>query len=192
VPNQPSHPDPDDARAGGPGDESERTGGLPLAIVARIVPRPRTALSVEAVRWLLHRAGGMWGRHGGLPAPLSPAFLDRVDPDEPVAVLRAHLEPADLGGDGPADAVVALCSFAPREPGGERLVHELVCRPDDYVRVAHGTTLLADWSRDEFQRLQRIEARREDMPAPPEELPEGTRGVVQADGAVRVVEGGEG
>ena len=186
-----NHPSPpDDARGDDPSARRDPVPPISFTITTRLIPRERTALSCDAVRWLLLRAGGMWGRFGGIPTPLTPAFLDHVDETEPVAVLRAHLERADFGDRGPADVLVALCSFAPTQAGSARLINELVCRPEDYVRVAHGTIRLADWTQDEFERLRAMRTDGTDPQAPADALPEGTIGVVRPDGSVEL-RGGE-
>ena len=167
-------------------EEREPAQGIPVRVVAKAHPRRRTALSCEAVRWLLLRAGGMWARYGDIVAPLSPAFLDQVDETQPVAVIRAHLERTAFHDDGEEDVAVVLCSFAMRWPEGARMVHELVCRPADYVRVAHGETMLADWTPGEFRRLTKLSAvTRGSEPTPPANaLPDGTSGEIRPDGSV--------
>ena len=176
---------PDDQRAGGSPQEQSCSGAIPLSILARTAPRRRTALSWEAVQWLNRRAGGMFGRYGDIPLALHPAFALQIDETQPVAVLRAHLERAAFH-DRAEDVVVALCSFAPRLPGAPRVLNELVCRPEDYVRVAHGTTELADWTRWEFDRLRELSGDGTDPPPPVGALPVGTTGVVRPDGSVEL------
>ena len=182
MPNSDSHsPSP-----GVPEHEHQPSRGIPMRIVAKTHPRKRTAISCEGVRWLLLRAGGMWARYGDIAAPLSPAFLDQVDDTKPIAVLRAHLERTTVHDRGEVDVVVALCSFPMRWPEGARTVHELVCRPEDYVRVAHGETMLADWTPGEFKRLTELsDANRGSEPQPPADaLSEGTVGEIRPDGSV--------
>lgn len=187
MPTDDRHPDHDDPRADGPDEPAERDPLLPFSIWTKVIPREHTALSVPAVEWLLSRAGGMWGRYGGIRLPMTLAFLDDVDPAEPVGVIRARLERTRLGKRGQGDVVVALCSFVPKEGGSSRLINELVCRPEDYVRVAHGSVMFSEWTHEELRRLKERERRREEIAAPPEALPEGTVGVVQPDGSVELV-----
>lgn len=177
--------DPVDPCAGGSPQEPPGSGGIPVSILARTAARRRTALSWDAVLWLNRRAGGMFGRYGDIPLALHPAFALQIDESQPVAVLRAHLERASFG-DRSEGVVVALCSFASRLPGAPRVLNELVCRPDDYVRVAHGATELADWTRWEFDRLRELSGDGTDPPPPVGALPEGTTGVVRPDGSVEL------
>lgn len=159
-----------------------------MQVLAKTYPRKRTALSCESVHWLLLRAGGMWARYGAIAAPLSPAFLDYVDESQPVAVIRAHLERTTFPDRGEQDVAIVLCSFPMRWSEGARMVHELVCRPEDYVRVAHGETMLADWTQGEFKRLVELStANRGAEPEPPADaLPEGTIGEIRPDGSVNL------
>ena len=194
MPTDDQHPDPDDLRADGTDEPAERDPLLPFSIWTKVIPREHTALSVPAVEWLLSRAGGMWGRYGDIRLTMTLAFLDDIDPAEPVGVIRARLERTRLPKRGQGDVVVALCSFEPKEKDdeGSRLINELVCRPEDYVRVAHGSVTFPEWTYGELRRLKKREQRREKIAAPPEALPEGTVGIVRPDGSVELLEAPDG
>jgi hypothetical protein len=193
---------PDGVRADGP---SADPGAPPRAVAfsawTKALPVPRPALTFEALKWLVLRSSRAWGAYGGIPTALTPAFFRRIDQAEPIAVLRAHLEPAPKPAPGRGDEVlVALCSFAPAGHGTPRrpfaphvtvwprLVNELVCDPADYVRVARGTTMLADWSPEEFEILKLYGMHATAVADPPEALPEGTAGRILPSGAVEVLE----
>ena len=198
MPDQNPPPPPDDARDDGP----DRRGREPRRAVAfsawtKTVPATRTSISFAALKWLVLRSSRAWGSYGGIPTTLTPAFFSRIDQSEPVVVLRTHLEraPRPAPGRGP-DVLAVLCSFAPaghgtprvsfgpNPPVWPRLVNELLCDPDDYVRVAHGTSMLAAWSPEEFQILKLYGMHATRIDDPPEALPEGTVGTVRPDGSV--------
>jgi hypothetical protein len=71
----------------------------------------------------------MFGSSGGVAeADEVLDFVERMDPDESL------METTTI------ELLVALCSFAPQEPG-PRLINELLCLPADYDRVVGLTTL---------------------------------------------------
>ena len=144
-----------------------------------VVPYP--SLSFHAVRWLNQRSGGASGGYPDLPKVLTPVFYDQVDPSQPVAVLRTHREEAirhHLGitnTEGQLttrviELLVAICSFAPKEPG-PRLINELVCHPADYDRVVGLTTLPGRTPR-EYHTLKQHGMFGGTMADPPEARPE--------------------
>ena len=104
-------------------------------------------------------------------------------------MIRAHLERAYFMNRGLADVVVALCSFAPKVAGPPRLINELVCRPEDYMRVAHGRVHLPDWTDGEFGLLSELggDGQGPEPVVPADALPEGTVGLVQDNGYVRML-----
>ena len=182
MPDQNPPSQPDGVRADGPDDLP--TSGVAFSAWTKTVPTACTAISFNALKWLVMRAGRTAGSYGGIPTPLTPAFFRRIDQDEPIAIVRAHLEPVVRPvPERRGDVLVALCSFAPAA-GGPRLINELVCDPGDYLRVASGATLLPAWSREEYQSLKMWGTFATDLPAPPEALPEGVAGVVRPDGSV--------
>ncbi|MGI9116596.1 MAG: hypothetical protein ACR2JV_03025 [Gaiellales bacterium] len=174
----PDHPDPDAPRG--------------------VVPYP--ALDFAALRWLNQRSGGPTGCFPDLPKVMTPLFYDQIDQTQPIAVLRTHRETTtarylkglDASGGGVrsddlihlveddpheslieetiVELLVAICSFAPREPG-PRLINELLCHPDDYDRVV-GMTILLDWTPREFHTLKQYGMFGDSIPAPPNARPQ--------------------
>jgi hypothetical protein len=67
------------------------------------------------------------------------------------------------------ELLVALCSFAPQEPG-PRLINELLCLPGDYNRVV-GLTTLPGRTRREFETLKRYGMFGGSISEPPEARP---------------------
>jgi hypothetical protein len=90
-----------------------------------------------------------------------------------VAELTARLD--ELGEEegliqqSPVELLVALCSFAPKQPG-PRLINELLCLPEDYERVVGMTTLPGRTPR-EFETLKRYGMFGNTIQAPPEAWP---------------------
>jgi hypothetical protein len=60
-------------------------------------------------------------------------FLDLVDEEEPVEIVRIHHE--SVVGTGDTQRVVALMCFEPKA-GGPPMLNEVVCHGDDLLRVA--------------------------------------------------------
>lgn len=83
-------------------------------------------LFLRDVRWLQQRCEE--GRQ--ITDLCNPFFLELVEPDEPVIIKRAHFEEID-----PNDQrLVVLGLFKPRH-GGIPLLNEIVCHPQDFLRV---------------------------------------------------------
>ena len=100
----------------------------------------------------------MFGSSGGVAeADEVLDFVERMDPDESLMETTT------------VELLVALCSFAPQEPG-PRLINELLCLPDDYDRVV-GLTTLPGRTRREFETLKRYGMFGGSISEPPEARP---------------------
>jgi hypothetical protein len=99
-----------------------------------------------------------FGSSGGIAEPDEVLdFIARMDPNEALVQTMT------------VELLVALCSFAPKDPG-PRLINELLCLPDDYERVVGMTTLPGRTPR-EFETLKRYGMFGNTIQAPPEAWP---------------------
>lgn len=99
-----------------------------------------------------------FGTSGGIAEPDEVLdFIARIDPHETLVQTTT------------VELLVALCSFAPKEPG-PRLINELLCLPDDYDRVVGMTTLPGRTPR-EFDTLKRHGMFGGSISEPPEAWP---------------------
>ena len=85
-------------------------------------------LLLRDVRWLLHRCPE--GKE--ISRTCSVFFLDYIDEDEPIEIIRIHFE--DLADGSDEQRMVALCAFKPRT-SGPALLNEVVCNGTDLLRV---------------------------------------------------------
>jgi hypothetical protein len=122
--------------------------------------RPMPGLLLEDVLWLMERCPE--GRR--ICWTVNEGFLDVVDPDEPVVVVRVHAEPLPHAAPSGLPYAVVMGVFATRL-GGPPLLNEFACRPDDLAVAMKQLGVPAPTAEQRDDRRRRFDALRREREA---------------------------